>query len=347
MALFFQVLGAVCFTAVVLLGLILAGLFIARSRLRSALQGLHDMAPPQPARVHLSPASELVWADAEAATTSLDALRAAGFQEIGPFGLDEIPAIKLYALFQPEERVWGVVYEHPEAGVWVDLVSRYEDGTSLTYANTGEGAGLDQRPGHGIIRAPGLEVAALYRRHLAERPARTLKPVSANAFTQSFESAYAEEMDWRNSRGGPTTEELRAVLEARGSQVSDEAIEETRRLLADQAAEGLSEAILERFLATTTLPAAEWEKARDRVVVVHENMSPSLLVEAFMQELEYDDEHDAELPASDDLEREAEGGEPRQLFARWNDGLPAGFRYRLLGSVQEPVPGDIWAFMPE
>jgi hypothetical protein len=345
MSVFFQVLGIVCFTAVLLVGLLFGALLLFRKKLKNALEGLSDLKYMEtPNRLHLRPETELEWKDAAAVAGHVEALTAAGFQSIGLFGTEELDYLRIHALCHEEQRTYAVVYEHDKAGVWVDLVTRYEDGTSLTYATTGEGAGLDQRPGHGITRVAGAEPVALYQRMLNERPQRPMKPVSAADFRPSFEAAFAEEMDWRNSRGGPTEEEVRALAEADGEEITDEVLELTRQRMAAQAAAGLTEAIQERFLATTTLTVSEWERVRDSLVIVHDRLLPEQVVSCYFQELVDDDDEDDDQTESEYERREAEAraGTPREVFARWNEALPESQRYRLLGSVAEPVPGDVY-----
>jgi hypothetical protein len=219
--------------------------------------------------------------------------------------------------------------------VWLDLLCRYQDGTSLTYLNTQQGAGLEQRPGHGKMRAPGVDAAALYRRIVAERPQRPLLPAPVEEFPAIFERAYAEEMDWRNSRGGPTAAEVRAVLAEGGTVVTDEEVAATQQLLAYQALEGLEEALREQFLQHSTLTAAEWEEVRERVLFVHDRLPPGSVADLF------DEWIDQEPEELEDV-GEPEIGSVRERFEQRNAALIAGRGFRKIGEVAEPVPADVY-----
>jgi hypothetical protein len=337
MGVFLQVLG-ILFLLLILL--VIGGILLIRARLRSALKGLEDLKyGVTPARIHLHRRQELEWKDPAAAAASLDAIRGLGFQEVGPFGIEEMDFIRMHALVRPDDHAYAVVYEHDKVGVWVDFVTRYEDGTSITYANTAQGGEVDQRPGHGTVRAPGLDPPALYRRFLAERPQRAMKTPSADDFQTTFERAYADEMDWRNSRGGPTEEEIRAVAAASGEEIDEATLAAAREALAEQAAAGLQEALMERFLEKTTLSASRWEELRDRVVFVHDRLTAEMTVSTFTDWTEPPDDEDE---AWEKRLQDVRDTSPRASFAAWNEAAPEGRRFERIDTLTEPVPADVY-----
>lgn len=161
---------------------------------------------------------------AEAAVNAqLKPLIAEGFRDAGSFLVKEMK-LSIKVLFHPTENVWAVGYDRMK-GVepFVDLVMRYEDGTSITYNNSTYVAGnaLDKHPGHDKVSDPGLDAASLYRRLLEERPQKPAVPTRPAEFKAAFEKAYADEMAWRKARGGATPDEIRRVAAASGRTVSD------------------------------------------------------------------------------------------------------------------------------
>jgi hypothetical protein len=227
-----------------------------------------------------------------------------------------------------------VVYEHPQAGVWMDLVSRYQDGTSVTYSNTAQGSGMDQRPGHSITREQGASPEAMFERLLRERPQRPLAPHTAESFQAVFEKAYADEMDWRNSRGGPTEEEVRAVLRQSGEEPTEEQIAQTREVLAAQALAGLQEALEERFREETTMSVSQWEEVEDLLVYIHDRLTPEMVLETFNEWVDEESEAAMVPPAA---------ASPREAFAILNTSLPEGRRFRKVGELSRPVAADVYA----
>jgi hypothetical protein len=333
MQLFLQILGVLFLVLIV--GIVALWLLV-RYKLRSALESLGKMGAGQPpARIHLEEADDFEWKDPAAVRRMEAALREAGFQPAGAYQAEEVPGLYLCALAHPEQAVYAAVYEHPEAGAWLDLVSYYQDGTSVTYTTTTQGAGLDQRPGHGVTRDPGADPIALLRRLLAERPTRPLAPASPEQFQAVFEKAYADGMDWRNSRGGPTEEEVRAILAESGTEASDEEIEQTREALAQQALYSLDEALLERFKEQTTMSVSRWEEIEDRLVFVHDRLTPEMVLERFNEWLEDEEGEAAAVPP--------EAPTPRAGFALLNESLPADCRFEKIAEMREPLPTDVYA----
>ncbi len=164
----------------------------------------------QPDRITLAPHSTPAGAEAKAI---LEALAWAGYRPAGSFAVVEMDRLPIHFVVKPAECAVAAVYEHPKAGVWFDLFTRYEDGTSFTLATGRKGGGLDQRPGHPTLRAPGLNAAAARARFLRERPAGAFKSFSAAEVPGMFADAYAEAMTWRKQHGITAAEVQRVGLE--------------------------------------------------------------------------------------------------------------------------------------
>ncbi len=119
-------------------------------------------------------------------------LLARGFQDAGTHRVREMPAI-LRLLVHPGDALSAAIVEHDQAGLRLDLVSRYRNGTSVTFT-TSESSGLDSRPGHSVVTAPGASPLALLARARSERPAGPLRPVATETAAGDFEQGYAESM---------------------------------------------------------------------------------------------------------------------------------------------------------
>ncbi|HEY0074934.1 MAG TPA: hypothetical protein VGB77_12595, partial [Abditibacteriaceae bacterium] len=230
---FFEIIGIVVCVFVVLL--ILGVLFLVW-KLKRAFSDIKDslgdlqMPMALPARIHPLRREKLTWADEEAVNKLLQPLWRLGFQDAGSYEIEEMPGVKVRGLARPEETLWAVVYEHPQAGAWMDFVTRYADENgstigSLTTSNASQGDELEHRPNHDKIYDKSLDADGLYQRHLAARRTDiSWHPVMPENFQAEFEKAYANEMDWRFSRGGVTEDELRAIAAKSGTEVTDEEI---------------------------------------------------------------------------------------------------------------------------
>jgi len=236
MGLVLQIIGVVF----VLFFVISVGtLLLLRSKLRKALRTFEPAAVRTPNRIHLLREDELTWKKEAAVKATLAPLLNLGFTPLGYFTLDEMPDVQFAALAHPGNNAYAVVYEHSAAGVWTEIYSRYAEGQSLkvcTYSNIFHPASaqVDTPPFRKSVKVPGLDVESLFQRFINERPAYVIEPVQPENFAALFEKAYADEMDWRASRGGPTEAEIRRVAAATGRHVDDAMVKETRRRLAPQ-----------------------------------------------------------------------------------------------------------------
>ncbi len=306
-----MVLGGVL-GILLLYGLFKFGLWYLKRRLAAwatgLVEGLQNQVPV-PARITLRSQGLLgAWKDVARVSHEISALKELGFEEIDSFTIDQMPGFHLAALVHPDG-IWGVVNEHPQAGVWVDLNSRYADGSSFTVASAPE-TGIDQHPRHRNVKVPGGDASALLDRMLSERPAGALS-LTGSEFARCFEEGYAEVMDWRINRGGSTAEEVRAVAALTGRVVSDEEVALATQMERMQALAERERVLEELFLGQ--ISALEWERVKDRVIFVHDDLTEEELFERV----------GCELPP---------GGTPR---------LRAAGRFEKLGTVQGPVEADV------
>lgn len=342
-----RILGVLGALFLILILLIIGLIFLFKRKLKKLAEQFGDLQYAEvPRRVTLVTADAPDWKNPDRAHVETGALLGLGFEPVGAFTTEEMDYLRLQAFVKPAEYLYAVVYEHDKAGIWSDLVTRYEDDTSLTLSNAVEGGQMDQRPGHGNVYDRGAPVERLYERILQERPDRALRSVSAAEFKPTFERAYADEMDWRNSRGGATTEEIRAILAASGGEVDDEAIEQIRKTKESEAFANLTESLRERFLEQTPLSAAEWERVRERLLFIHDGLSPrfaaDLLLSAVPPEVDEDDEDAYERESERVAEKLRRASTIRAGFAELIAGAPSDRKFELLGVVTGSIPADVY-----
>src|SRR5438105_2741386 len=114
----------------------------------------------QPDEIHLIPAATHIWSNAAEIAAYANAFHEAGFTDAGTYTVDVLP-VAIQFLLKAAERMYAVIYEHPKAGTWINLVALFEDGTSITFTNTRD-RGLEKRPGHPIIYLTGANASQLY-----------------------------------------------------------------------------------------------------------------------------------------------------------------------------------------
>lgn len=234
MGLFFQIIGVLLVLFVLF---ILVAIWVIRSKLRGLAEALQSGgASNAPQCIHLERCDNPAWNNGGKVQSTLEPLKRLGFVPVGNFEVKETPGLQLVALTHPAHQAYAVVYEHPVAGVWADIYSRYAEGQPLkgcTYSNMHHPGSnqVDVQPNRKSVKVPNLEIDALFQRFIHERPAYELEPVQPERFVELFESAYADEMEWRKSRGGTTAGEIRRVAAASGRQIDDDTVAEVQRRL--------------------------------------------------------------------------------------------------------------------
>ncbi len=169
----------------------------------------------QPDSIQLVPIELGSWKMAPAACALVKPALLLGFLETGSFEIKEMTGVKVHFLLLSGEAAYAAVYEHPVAGSWINFISKYHDGTSVTFTNQGRGAGLEQRPGHPIIYASGLDAASLYERFNMERPKNNLLQLNATQLARLFEAAYADSIAWRKNKGISVQEVMNVAEEGK------------------------------------------------------------------------------------------------------------------------------------
>lgn len=167
--------------------------FAGKSVAKKALASIPDT-------IHLAPAAADSWQDPIRARRLASELAKRGFEDAGTFNAPELKGVTLELMLQPVEAIIGVVYEHPVAGQWVELVTHYADGTSYHVTSNRE-TGLDPRPGHKSVHLPGGAPDILHKRLISGRPEAEAERFDAHELAQVFEQMYAESVAWRKAQG--------------------------------------------------------------------------------------------------------------------------------------------------
>ena len=161
----------------------------------------------QPDRIQLQKAGPSAWKNAGAPAKAVDAFTSRGFADAGVHTIAEMPGVVVQLLAHPRDGFYAAVYEHPQAGTWFDLVSRFQDGTTVTYS-TSRPTALKPRPGHPTINLSGVEPLAVLDKALAQRPRRPLQAATPAEAVSVFEQGYADAMVYRKQEGISTREVL-------------------------------------------------------------------------------------------------------------------------------------------
>jgi hypothetical protein len=197
-------------TLVVVGILLLAWVFIkrvlpklnVRQEGHSALKEVGESAMAKvPDQLQYSRAGAPHWKDEAAMQKQATPLLRAGFSDLGAYSVDKMPGVLIRVLFQPRTRVSAQICEHPRTGAWIELATRYTDGSS-DFLTTLPDQGIAPAPFVRTNRAEKITPADhLYQQHLTQRKSGGIKPIAASEVVQEIEDAYVRYMAWKNNKG--------------------------------------------------------------------------------------------------------------------------------------------------
>jgi len=170
----------------------------------------------QPDRITLAPVAGTPWREDPESAALFDPLLARGFTPAGSFTIGEFGGMPVNFLVHEAHALVAALYAHPQAGLTLDVATKFTDGESYTVSNAIRGGELDPRPGHPVIRMPRASAVALLARALRERPDKPRVPVPPAGAAGLFADAYAEGIAWRKRRG-VRVHEVAAVARAGGA----------------------------------------------------------------------------------------------------------------------------------
>lgn len=284
--------------------------------------------PVAPVRIHLEARARPEWRDSKAAR-EVEAFVALGYVPTGPYHLREVPEVWMQPFVNPDESAFGLVTEHPAAGVWSEIVQFQADGTVLTVSSIKDPNVPNSPPYKQTIRLTGASPADLHATFV-EHAGSPIRPHTPSAFASDFEEAYHRDMAWNYREGPLKGMEAQQIADMIQMPID----EETAEFLGtkDESID-LDGEIIKRFLATSCLTAAEWEEVRDDIVLVHDGKD--------WEEIEWVCEERLELEIWD-FEIQYEATETRARFRELLEKSEVGESFRLLGEVDAPVVCDVY-----
>ena len=137
-------------------------------------------------------------------------LLASGFDYVGTFNVDKMAGVKIAMLAKPDDYVTAYIYEHPKAGIWIELVTRYQDGTCQT-VSTLPSTGIQPPPWVKTVRAAKAPAMDLVRQLTFVRRSGDMKKIAADNAVREFEEGYAKSIVWQKNNG-LTPEEVATVV---------------------------------------------------------------------------------------------------------------------------------------
>lgn len=316
-------------------------------------------APPM--RIDLEPIDSAVWSDStvwsdidkiQLITTALEDL---GYE---PDGLFEATAPFLYSIqgFQNKQiPIYAALKElkHTKT-IHLDLFTELSNGTQIRITDAPDD-GMDQPEFSHILRYDDLDLSApeqiskMHQRLVDEIQNTTAIDLANKHFAEVFKNSWAKIMDWRMERGGITTEEIIRVSAKEGrTDLSDEEIEILKRPWKQQIDLFITDLIRQSFFNSTDMPRDQQKEMLDRLVIVHENSTPTRLISTLADTITFNNDLnenkedvnsnvDQKLKTIFDTEASV-----IDAFRQAMDLLPAERQYILQCSTETPWKSDIY-----
>ncbi len=337
MSLFLQIIGAI----VLILVLVIALVGFVLLRKWRAFQAQLEASQLNPLRISLREDPVAAWIERDEVKRERDALQGLGFVRGAAYTIDEMQGVRLLALCHPQACLFGCIYQHDLAGVFVDLVAESVAGDQeLTVTSAPVGAEIDARPEAEKVFMKGASVAVLFDEILTRTKDWVLADVSNDMFPEKFESAYRKDMAWRAERGGISVEEIRRVAANQSESYDDEAIDETVRRMKVQEIQQWEAECLESFATSTDLSVQDWHKYTDKMFIFRDTLQSNAFVDYFAEHAAADEDD-----AVEDFKRIADRVPLRELLSKMCDEWQ--IRIRKLGAVATPINVEIYAIEPD
>src|SRR6185295_12559624 len=157
--------------------------------------------------------------------------RALGFQDSGSFNIPEMMGMQLLAFFHPGEKLYGVIYDHQKIAPTFDICCEFADESGLTGTNTKVGEAMETRPGQETIRIDQGSVKAVFDAVCQKAAGKERRPGAVDGFVAQFKRSYVKSMNWRMKKGGVSRDEIRRQAAQKGTELSEEHLEETYKTL--------------------------------------------------------------------------------------------------------------------
>ncbi len=334
---------------VALVVLIAAIIFFVRWKVRKFLKNMMEAVETQassgvpPFRIKLEPQDdddEVEWFHEDDVKTQLQQFESSGFTLLGDYAVEGLP-LKVRGFQHQDHNVYGVIYDHVAAGVWSDVVRRYEDESSWTVSSAKE-HGMDAAPWHTPCFLPGQPVNELLNRLVESSPATGIQTTGADKFVSRFEAAYKREMNWRIERGGATEQEIRRVCEKNGQDCTAEQVEQIQGLWKSAIGEFLSEQLLRVWRKDSGMPAREFDRIADRLVVIHKRLTPAQVLEASRSDFDGDDIDDEDDQALGKVKAWCSSESPIFAFQRLIKEKGTETHWTLICELKKPLVAEIW-----
>lgn len=224
---FLQIMGSIALAVVILI----IGIYLYIRIKLGKYANVDSSKDMTPLLIHLNEEIMPNWISKKNAQSIEKELTQLGFTPDKAYTVVEMDGMQLRAFFKAPYT--AVMYTHPIAGLWVDMVADIENGKEYTVTNAPMGGEMDTPPNAEKYWLKNLTVSELFSKLEEVVANQSVKALDTTSFRDYFENTYKREMQWKNKNGGVSFEEFMRVVENDPKKYTDkeimDAFHETKR----------------------------------------------------------------------------------------------------------------------
>ncbi len=283
-----------------------------------------------PLIVHLN--EDLVvpdWLEKAKVKKLIEDLQNLGFEKGKPYRIQEMEGVSLFSLFN--HGYSAVIYNHPIAGSWIDIVLETTDGYHYTSSNAPMGGEIGYSDKDIKVFKPNATAEELFSLIREQTHNKEGILVTNDNFRAFFENAYKREMAWKASQGGVTREEFDAIAQNSKIKITDKNsdlafIETKKQELDDWSDYGIDEFLKNR----------DEDQYEDNLFIVTEQSHPCAFIE-------YLSGHDmVEFEQVEKLCEKFKDESISTIFETLNSALSPELKANKIGEITFPVKADVY-----
>lgn len=233
------VIGCICALLLVIgVGFLIISYFVGRSI-------LCNNADATPLVLHLNESLLDEWITSKKTIELIEQFTALGFRQGKTYTIPEFSDTQLVSLFS--EHLIGVIYEHPDAGYFVDMVHAQSNDQFLTVTTAPLGEEMDDIPGVKKFFLTNASVQDIHEKIHAEMDESDSLNINDENFREYFEQCYKYEQSYRYKNGGVSFEEFQKTAAKLKKKLSDKEIRSSYIELKESEIDMLNEAGLQEY----------------------------------------------------------------------------------------------------
>ena len=304
---------------------------------------------PYPPRIHLIPSPIGDWRKPARTGTRIQSVSGLGFDSIQFWKIAGMDDWRICTLMHAEHGLTAVIHEAEHVGTWTTIIHLSTDPSKrLAYSNALDRSNMIWLPPNQQKHLPGMSEEEMMTRlseHLGRRSVLKTNSIDPDKVSTQLESLFAQASDYRIKEGFSDFEVQEAWKKhcTECEPMTSKQIRITQSIIHETIKERIVAACISELGNNCPLPAHEWRESMPRFLVISEQTDLRILSHSRT----WSTVNPGMAVSSSQVRRQLRKVDPtsdgpRLTFSRFNSALPPRLRYTLLGSVDSPVPADIY-----